>query len=376
MSLRSKLTLPRSRLGQGEKSVLFTKVISGGIVDVNASNDYISVPFNLNPVSEEFTICLSAYFLTAGNFDPSYNMQLYSQADGTGTGRSWLTSPLVGGNISSALGVTTRDSGFYPYIKKFQNIYLVKTGVTQATSAITFYRDYAQGNTFNSSSTPALMIESASGNHLIGISKGINRCFDGNIALARGFSRPLSFDEIKSITANRLFDRGGLEYEYLFKETSGSTCFDTSGNDRHGILNNGAAFNALTPLPMRERLSVARQSLNIARSRLGSDVVIPSDSSRVVVSNNYTVTVDQNGYYFAVLGIGSPISINLPSVATVGTDFEIYFKDEGLIAGIRNITITPNGLDTIEHQINDVLNTAGESRGLRAGSGGNWEIIF
>ena len=231
------------------RSVFLEPVVVAGVVDVNASNSHIVVPFNYDPLGNEFTLAIACYFLSTGDIPPTYNMQIYSQLDGTGVGRSLLTSPLLVGNISSALGVTTRDSGLHPTIGSFQWIYLVKTGTTALTSEITFYKNTTHGATFNAGSVPALNIESANGNHIIGASKGLNRCFWGYIGPVRFFSRALPFSDIEDITAGNDFDRSGLEYEYLFTETSGTTCYDSSGNNVNGTLVNNISFNKLTISP-------------------------------------------------------------------------------------------------------------------------------
>ena len=243
------------------RSVFLEPVIVAGAVDVNASNAHIIVPFNLDPLTNEFTVSMGCYFLSAGDIPPTYNMQLYSQQDGTGTGRSFLTSPLVGGNISSAFGGLSYSSGFYPNLNVFQWIHLVKTGTTLLTSSITFYRDTNQGATFNSGSVPALSIESATGNHVIGASKGLNRNFWGYIGPVRFFSRALPAGDIANIVAGNNFDRSDLEYEYLFTETSGTTCYDSSGNNVNGTLVNNISFNKLSVFPEITKFNGSRAKI-------------------------------------------------------------------------------------------------------------------
>lgn len=73
----------------------------------------------------------------------------------------------------------------------------------------------------------------------------------------------------------------------------------------------------------------------------------------------------------------APISLNLPSIATVGNGHVAISKDSGYNAAANNITLVRNGADTIENVAgNYVQNVTGSAIWLKANATtNNWEIV-
>lgn len=69
---------------------------------------------------------------------------------------------------------------------------------------------------------------------------------------------------------------------------------------------------------------------------------------------------------------GGAITFNLPALSTVPDSKEITIK---LNTAGNNLTLTPNGSDTIEGASSYVMSIAKESITCVAVSGTNWEII-
>lgn len=64
------------------------------------------------------------------------------------------------------------------------------------------------------------------------------------------------------------------------------------------------------------------------------------------ITSDYTVPSSENGYLFVVDTTGGPVSIALPSIATVGEPFTCRIKK---VDGSNNaISVVPNGTDTID----------------------------
>jgi len=89
----------------------------------------------------------------------------------------------------------------------------------------------------------------------------------------------------------------------------------------------------------------------------------------VVLATDYVVEVR----YTAT----GAISLNLPSIATVGNGHIVIVKDSGYNAAINNITLVRNGADTIENVAgNYVQNVSGSCLWLKANTTtSNWEIV-
>lgn len=82
-------------------------------------------------------------------------------------------------------------------------------------------------------------------------SGGTDRTFDGRIAEARIWNRPLTADEIRAIHFDRIVPTTGLVGEWKMNEGAGSTATDTSGNANHGTIT-GAIWSADTPTKARQ----------------------------------------------------------------------------------------------------------------------------
>ena len=238
-----------TRFSAGSNSVR-TTAISGDTVN---SNDVIRIPGLTISPNSNWTLVKLINPVGDGSY---FNMTFYSQADGTGVGRSWMTSPLVGRFWTSALGGMTRNSNQLPILNSWQWVVYTNT-----------YNSGANTNDLNMYFMPlraafAISIgsflgiaayEEANGEHHIGANKLTPAGFgaDAYFGHFQFFSRTLTQAEVSQRCTRNSFSRSNLECEYLFTESSGSTVKDTSGNGRDGILVDGAAFSLVSPFPAR-----------------------------------------------------------------------------------------------------------------------------
>lgn len=92
-----------------------------------------------------------------------------------------------------------------------------------------------------------------------------------------------------------------------------------------------------------------------------------------VSSSPYTVL--STDIYLSVDCSGGAKTINLPAVATAGDGRVIVVKDASGDAAANNITITPNGAETIDEQANAILIANYVAINLMANTTtSNWEI--
>jgi len=99
-------------------------------------------------------------------------------------------------------------------------------------------------------------------------------------------------------------------------------------------------------------------------------------TTNVNVAGPYTIL--QTDYLLNVLRTSTAsISLNLPSIATVGDGFMVGAKDAGYNASVNNITWIRNGADTVENVAgNYVQNVTGSTVWLVANATtNNWEIV-
>lgn len=98
--------------------------------------------------------------------------------------------------------------------------------------------------------------------------------------------------------------------------------------------------------------------------------------NRTVVNNGNTpYTVLYTDYFIACDTSSSAITINLPAITgDIVAGFMIVVKDEGLNAITNNITIDPNGSDTIEGETTYTIDRNGQSLSIY-NDGTNWFIF-
>ncbi len=246
--------------------------------DVNEQKNYVDITdLTFNPNSESWSLFVEIFNPMNILNTSWYNITIYSQNDGTGTGRSWITIPLAApnqGKISSALGGgTTRTSEVFANPGRRQTILLTytKAGVS---GTLQWYID----GTIRASHVLASGIEAATGSHRIGASKNDptltpthgTRCYPGLIGR-------IQFYTGVALTANeaRLFHSGVLEsgtaggttyypiLKYDMQQNSGNVV-DSSGNNYTGTLVESAEWvdnyveGIRTPLTSSRNLSGER----------------------------------------------------------------------------------------------------------------------
>jgi len=87
----------------------------------------------------------------------------------------------------------------------------------------------------------------------------------------------------------------------------------------------------------------------------GTDTTWQPVMRRTGVSANYTAVVADR--VIGVTSTAAPRTITLPSAATVGAGKDYIVKDESGGAGTNNITLTPNGAETIDGAASLVIST-------------------
>ena len=126
--------------------------------------------------------------------------------------------------------------------------------------------------------------------------------------------------------------------------------------------------SAVSPTNYTETSSDVDGHLTGIDTALGT-VVPPSYQS--ITSASSPVTGVINKHYSADTS-GGAITINLPSISSSTTGTRIYVK---LKTAGNNLTLTPNGSDTIDKQSSYTLSVEHSAVTLVVGGGSNWEII-
>ena len=223
----------------------------GTKADPNGSDQSIDITtMTFDPSTTDFSVLLFIY--PKPSFDSTwYNTQLYSQNNGTGTGRTWLglpyaEAPTLFGKYSSSFGGGSQNSDKVAELGKWQAI-----GITYELSTHTLKYYY-----FDDIKSPGLIktitsvtIESATGYHCIGASKngGTNpltgtRCFGDYVGPSFVWKRKLLDSEMLAGSKFQYVDRTRLELELLMQQNSGNI-IDTSGNNHTVIVSNGATWS-------------------------------------------------------------------------------------------------------------------------------------
>src|SRR3989339_608567 len=247
------------------------KVFNKALSSTEVNNLYYYNGFNSNDVLQEFNFTTGSgatlvdtgatstkdfsvllFIYPKPSFDSTwYNTQLYSQNNGTGTGRTWLglpyaEAPTLFGKYSSSFGGGSQNSDKVAELGKWQAI-----GITYELSTHTLKYYY-----FDDIKSPGLIktitsvtIESATGYHCIGASKngGTNpltgtRCFGDYVGPSFVWKRKLLDSEMLAGSKFQYVDRTRLELELLMQQNSGNI-IDTSGNNHTVIVSNGATWS-------------------------------------------------------------------------------------------------------------------------------------
>lgn len=190
----------------------------------------------------------------------SFGAWIYPKSVGETNGRIFDKSTADSGNDGFRFGLTSSNRWFLQINAgtvvgssnlaiKYNNWQYVLTTVA-ANGTVTHYINGVQSGTpattgalAGITTTNALRIGNRSG--------GTDRTFDGRIAEARIWNRPLTADEIRAIHFDRIVPTTGLVGEWKLDEGAGSTATDTSGNGNHGTIT-GATWSADTPTKARQ----------------------------------------------------------------------------------------------------------------------------
>lgn len=233
-------------------SVRLTYVNNGVVVDVNASNDCIDLPGLTTNPNSNWTLPLLLYPLHDGIL---YNQNIYSQLDGTGTGRGYVSSPLVGQFYSCALGGVTRNSTQRPVLNAWQWFILTNSyaGGSNTNTLNMYFKLFGETTVQNVGTFSGITYENADGAHRIGASKATpTRCYDGYVSAFRFFTETFTENQINTMCSTNSFSRTNLAKEILMTETSGTTLADTSSNTTDATLTNGAVMEiSIVPVPAR-----------------------------------------------------------------------------------------------------------------------------
>lgn len=248
-------------------SVRTTYVEGGGTVDVNASNDFIALfGLTVNPNSN-WTLALLLFPRHDGLL---YNQTIYAQQNGTGTGRGWISSPLVGQFFSCALGGVTRNSTQKPVLNQWQwvvfsNSYSSGSG----TNTLTMYHMMLGGSSVSQiGQFSGITYENCDGAHRIGATKDDagtgtgTRCYDGNIGDFKFYTTAFTVEQIFALCASNDYPITNLACHLPMREPSGTILSDMSGNVKNGTLMNGAAIDTGTS-PWSIRTVVSRTAVGL-----------------------------------------------------------------------------------------------------------------
>lgn len=240
-------------------SVRTTYVESGGTVDVNASNDLIALTgLTVNPNSN-WTLALLIYPRHDGTL---YNQTIYAQQNGTGTGRGWMSSPLVGQFFSCALGGVTRNSSQKPVLNQWQWIVFSNANSGSTNTLTMYYMMKGGSQVIQIGQFSGITYENCDGEHRFGATKDDagtgtgTRCFDGNVGDMKFYTSTLTQAQISELCASNNYSTSNLVRHYQMRETSGSTIADVTGTGSAAVLTNGAAIDTSTvPWPARTVVS-------------------------------------------------------------------------------------------------------------------------
>lgn len=176
--------------------------------------------FAYDPAGSNWAVCMSymACKLPLGGIN-DYN--LYSQMDGTGTGRSWLYVDRNNNKFSTYLNNTTQNYNTTVTLNVWYRLCLTRDN---ATGAVVLYVNGVS----DGSNSPTIV--SANGFHVIGNNKISTGGLGGLITNVSFYNRTFSASD--ALNENRQGGAGatGLQYKLLMSEGSGPTVSDSSGN--------------------------------------------------------------------------------------------------------------------------------------------------
>lgn len=164
-------------------------------VGLSGNGQYIQTPIVVDPAATDFTIMVNAY-LSAMAINPitgvaNADTAIYAQANGTGTGRTWLgvqASSTSRGDFTSNFNGTVRVSDFTVRLRRWVT-YAAR--YTLSTQTLDLFANGVLETTFTGV-TP----EAANGAHRIGIGKDGLNDFTGYIGPSAFYERALNDAQI------------------------------------------------------------------------------------------------------------------------------------------------------------------------------------
>ena len=175
-------------------------------------------------------------------------------------------------------------------------------------------------------------------------------------------------------------------YDAQLADIAGLTPTDSNfivGNGSNFVLESGATARASLSLGSASTEDVGTSANNVVQldgsSRLpavdGSQLTnLPSSGgfSYTAITSASSPVTSSTGVHYGADSSGGAITFNLPALSGLSGGEEIRIK---LNTAGNNLTITPNGSDTVEGAATYVMSIAKEAVTCVASSGTNWEII-
>jgi hypothetical protein len=228
---------------------------------LDATSKRIEMAGITNDPQSDHSFVMDISFKTEKNAD-----SVYSQEDGTGTGRSWLRKSSTGEFETTLTGSTVGLGVFAPINEWIQ----VGVSYNHSTTTYTFYINGSVEYT-NSSFTA----NSANGQHKIGVSKSdtnsvnayVSKVYisEGTAWVAADFE-DYYFDNIVPSSATT---------GYLFDEGTGTTLTDNIGSD-NATLEGSDLWTGI--VPNRRRLAVRNMPFSLLHKEVRSQVEFGNDA--------------------------------------------------------------------------------------------------
>lgn len=222
-----------------------------------ALTDQISVTDSYDPNGNPFTVLMWVKVnLLPKPFTPANDANLFSQQDGTGTGRSWLFIDRATNKLATFFGGVGQTYNFVVNNGVWYRIALVKIG-----NNLTLYVNGV------SIGTNVIAPESANGNFIIGNNKVAGD--GGRVNLTDVALTDLGHNatQIADDYFSNIFPAFDAHTRFRLQMSagSGSTINDTTTHARNGTIT-GGTWSTEVPYKKRSILTAARTAITVARA--------------------------------------------------------------------------------------------------------------